>query len=828
MAKRRFNDKWLEKQDPNNQLVSLWCSKKNDYTAACSFCKADISVDHMGFGSLKQYANGSKHKQLAGVSNISQEGKPKHQSSLSSFFIKSDPQPVKSETPPEKSVGASESTVKNCAWTLKQMTTKAEIIATLQYTDQNTPFASADNLGPCYQQQFPDSQIAKNVAIGHRKMSYVVGHGLGPYFAKLNVNNLVAGNSFFTLHFDETVTAQKRKQMDLLVRFWSEIHNEVKVKYLTSIMFGHAKAADVVTEIMQALENLSLPFKLMLSLGMDGPNVNKSILAKMNQLKKEKGYPELVQSPRSCLIHVCHNSFRAGLKKYGSDAEELCLNLYNFISKSPARREDLLVIEEALGLDELVLLRHVQSRWLSPVPALQRVISMKAALVKLFVDELPKNDKNITKNDKYWTIQNALESKEVEIQMEFLISIKPIFDEFLTKFQKEEPMIHLLYPNCEKLLKLTIGRPMKNKVYKDKRGEDLKKINVEKVEMQLTSDQFKQMQGHKVVTLMESTDTDDNLNKRALLGMVSFYKAVIKYLQDNLPLDNGLLKALTCLNPREQNSSKSKEYCKTVASAMPCITGDEKVKVGDEWIRYQEIEINDDDIQGCIDHFWHRIFNIPDKCGDFFEVLPKMVKCALALCHSNADVERSLSTNKKIVTKSNTSLKPETLRGLRAIKCAINEYGGVTKVPITLDMVSAAERSHSIYKQHMREEESKKKKKEKEKEEIEERKRKLTEMKDEEEKMREKLDELKEREKKISVDIDNAMDCIKEARNLIKEGRMRDNMVSVESGEKGLDLGIEKETAGREKLKEVSTERQKIEKILLELKQFKKQRISTK
>ena len=143
-------------------------------------------------------------------------------------------------------------------------------------------------------------------------------------------------------------------------------------------------------------------------------------------------------------------------------------------------------------------------------------------------------------------------------------------------------------------------------------------------------------------------------------------------------------------------------------------------------------------------------------------------------------------------------------------------------------MVSAAERSHSIYKQHMREEESKKKKKEKEKEEIEERKRKLTEMKDEEEKMCEKLDELKEREKKISVDIDNAMDCIKEARNLIKEGRMRDNMVSVESGEKGLDLGIEKETAGREKLKEVSTERQKIEKILLELKQFKKQRISAK
>ena len=204
-----------------------------------------------------------------------------------------------------------------------------------------------------------------------------------------------------------------------------------------------------------------------------------------------------------------------------------------------------------------------------------------------------------------------------------------------------------------------------------------------------------------------------------------------------------------------------------------------------------------------------------------------MVKCALALCHSNADVERSLSTNKKMVTKSNTSLKPETLRGLRAIKCAADEYGGVTKVPITLDMVSAAERSHSL-QAALKGRRIKKKEKEKEKEEIEERKRKLTEMKNEEERMHEKLDELKEREKKISVDIDNAMDCIEEARNQIKEGIMRDNMVSVESGKGSLDLGIKKEREGRKKLKEVSTEREKIEKILLEQKQFKKQKISAK
>ena len=120
-------------------------------------------------------------------------------------------------------------------------------------------------------------------------------------------------------------------------------------------------------------------------------------------------------------------------------------------------------------------------------------------------------------------------------------------------------------------------------------------------------------------------------------------------------------------------------------------------------------------------------------------------------------------------------------------------------------------RGHSIYKPHLREEESKKKKRKRKKRLKKERK--LTEMKNEEERMCEKLDELKKREKKIRVDIDNAMDCIKEERNQIKDGRMRDNMVSVESGERSLDLGIEKETEGTEKLKEVSTERLKIEDI---------------
>ena len=181
-----------------------------------------------------------------------------------------------------------------------------------------------------------------------------------------------------------------------------------------------------------------------------------------------------------------------------------------------------------------------------------------------------------------------------------------------------------------------------------------------------------------------------------------------------------------------------------------------------------------------------------------------------------------------MLTKNNTLLKPETLRGLRAIKCAIDEFGGVTQIPITLDMINAADKSRSVYSQYLREEELKKQKKEKELKDTEDQKRKAEEKRNEEEKMRVKLNELKEEEKKINQDIANVMTCIKEARNNIKDGRINKNMISVEAAERSLDVGIEKEHEGREKMKELLQERQKIENMLLEPKKIKKQKIDHK
>ena len=102
--------------------------------------------------------------------------------------------------------------------------------------------------------------------------------------------------TYFTLHFDETTTSQIKKQLDILVRYYSDNHNEVKVRFLKAAVFGHAYAASVANELSETLQKFSLPLKYLLSLSSDGPNVNKAIKTIINSKLKANYQRELVDA----------------------------------------------------------------------------------------------------------------------------------------------------------------------------------------------------------------------------------------------------------------------------------------------------------------------------------------------------------------------------------------------------------------------------------------------------------------------------------------------------------------------------------------------------
>ena len=111
------------------------------------------------------------------------------------------------------------------------------------------------------------------------------------------------------MHFDETTTAQVKKQMDLTLRYWSPTHNEVIVSFYTSLFFGHAEADKVVPRMIEQFHEDNIPVDKIITLVRDGPNVNKAIMRKIKQTIKDehpefKGFVDL----GSCVLHgsSCH------------------------------------------------------------------------------------------------------------------------------------------------------------------------------------------------------------------------------------------------------------------------------------------------------------------------------------------------------------------------------------------------------------------------------------------------------------------------------------------------------------------------------------------
>ena len=182
-----------------------------------------------------------------------------------------------------------------------------------------------------FQKMFPDSTIveytAKHMTMSRTKVSYMISHGLGPYFHQQTVEDIQRiANTCYTLHFDETTNAQSKKQMDILVRYYSEVHGEVKVRFLKAVMFGHAFAKIVADEIWRTLQQSGLSSRFLLPLSSDGPNVKKSIKQSINNKLEEHFKRQLVDTG-SCQIHVAHNSFRKGIEAYGEAIENLCRSI---------------------------------------------------------------------------------------------------------------------------------------------------------------------------------------------------------------------------------------------------------------------------------------------------------------------------------------------------------------------------------------------------------------------------------------------------------------------------------------------------------------------
>lgn len=114
-------------------------------------------------------------------------------------------------------------------------------------------------------------------------------------------------------------------------------------------------------------------------------------------------------------------------------------------------------------------------------------------LCEYFLNFLPATQKiQIQKNDKYDKIKSNLTSNVVKIRLHFVLFLcENIFDRFLTWFQQEGPLIHLIHHELSELFKSIMVKFLKHDFISEKSGADLLKLDFKLNEKQLTNKQIR-------------------------------------------------------------------------------------------------------------------------------------------------------------------------------------------------------------------------------------------------------------------------------------------------------------------------------------------------
>lgn len=367
----KFNHNWFSRVDENNDPVKTWLKNGSTSTTfRCSLCQTDdLNCGNQGFKAVQQHMNNSKHKRLH------DEWK-----SNAKFVVPTQSSSSFGTTSTVNSISTLEIN-KNKPLSIDDQTIKAEILWTLNVAQKGYSYRSCDELNDLFSLMFADSVIANKFSMQADKLSYVVSYGLGPYFKKKLIDDVKKADRF-VLIFDEQTNHQNKKQLDMLIRYWSNEKQSVVNRFYKSCMLGHAYAKTIRDIIIESFATDGLNLGKLLMLGRDNPNVNISLENLLNsEMKKEN---TCLLKIGGCNLHVVHNAFKAGLESAKWQIDIFCLDLYSWFKCSPARQEDFKeVIDDIDATIEKTILYFAITRWILLGKVVNRVLRMFIDVVYL-------------------------------------------------------------------------------------------------------------------------------------------------------------------------------------------------------------------------------------------------------------------------------------------------------------------------------------------------------------------------------------------------------------------------------------------------------------
>lgn len=336
----------------------------------------------------------------------------------------------------------------------------------------------------------------------------------------------------------------------------------------------------------------------------------------------------------NCAAHILNNCIQTAAECLPIDIEVIIVKIYSFFYIYTVRIENFKEICEDIEIEYKKLLGHSKTRWLTLMPALERIIKLFEAL-KLYFMSQPKCPT---------ILRNFFMSPCAELWLSFAYSQASTFHKAILNIESQ----NISMPEASTILK-----DLKFKLVERKKDLFLP-LTVKNI----------------ILELQKSNDFDETITKEHI---TNFYQTCIDYLNQwdkafrdveilywillrNMLSWDKIEKTLSYLNEFRNDLKINNEDLFDEVSCVKNFANNEKIE---DW-RVKNISV---------DERWIEIFNHFKKHVVAYKNILILVEFCLCLPASNAATERVFSIMNNIWTTEKSQLKVNTLRSLLITKC---------------------------------------------------------------------------------------------------------------------------------------------------------------
>lgn len=540
----------------------------------------------------------------------------------------------------------------------------------------------------------PDSQIANKMQMARTKCTGVIKNVLGQCCFNELTEELKERR--FSVLIDESTDIGAVKNMCVCVRYFSSKLKRITTRFFSLVQCFSGKNSDeantgataevIYNKLIEVFTSSRLPLDNIIGFGSDGCNTmfgsKNSVVTRL-----EHNFPGIVI--QKCICHSLHLCASEACKVLPRHCEDLARDIFNFFKHSSKRQAQLLEFQEFCHIETHKILRPSQTRWLSLLMVVNRIVEQWEPL-KLYFTQQWIGHRLLASE----TIANRLNDSETKLFFYFLQWILPKFVDLNAYFQNEQVVITTVYTKmCEtfKFVLMTFLKP--NYVHQTPLANIEPDNDVNFIDLKNIYLGIKVMEN---INKLNKHQQDDFFIRCRQFLIVS-----AKEIKKRFNFGDSILSKIAIFdkNYARQRPQSLLELMKMLFRIVSSDDIDKKQKIDDQWRLYcQCLNEFPDEIknENNIDSYWYKISINKDLSGCIpFKDLGEFVLDILVLPHSNADCERVFSKVNLIKTDTRNSLCTKTINALLLSSQSCN--GECYNFEVTRQMINAMS-SKNVYK----------------------------------------------------------------------------------------------------------------------------------